>query len=130
MSKRVLMDHNNDILEREGLRRNPCSVPEGYFDSLQERLGAIPRQAGARNRILPALACAAGVAAVLAACVVLLHRPGPAAGGEDAISYEQLAYADLIPHTDPYIYYAESQGESDDPSEEEMLDYLLQNQNY
>ena len=121
LSKTVLMDKKRDILEREDLHRNPYSVPEGYFDQLQQRLGAIPRQAAAernasaffsagfesasvhatRTRILPALAWAAGVAAMLAAGVFLFrgsgYDPEGGTGMSEVVSFEQLAYADLIP---------------------------------
>ena len=44
------MDKKRDILEREDLRRNPYSVPEGYFDRLQDRLKAIPSQQAEASR--------------------------------------------------------------------------------
>lgn len=99
------MDRNKDILARKDLRKQPYAVPDGYFDALQERLGAIPRQeVKPRTRIRPVLAFATGIAAALAAVLLLVSRPGPAPESEP-VSYEQYAYADLIPHTDPYIYY-------------------------
>jgi hypothetical protein len=138
------MDKKMEILDREDLRRNPYTVPEGYFDRLQERLSAIPRQGAVRRndvarpqlaatqetRFRPALTWALSLAAVLAACFVLIHPLGPKAdAGEDFYSYEQFAYADLIPHTDPYIYYSEEESQTaSDPEEEEIMDYLLQYQ--
>ena len=69
----------------------------------------------------------AGLAAALAACFILIHRPAaPAAEEEETVTYEQLAYADLIPHTDPYIYYVEESQASEDGTQEEILDYLMQ----
>ena len=157
LSKSVQMDKNRDILEREELRQRPYSVPDGYFDALQTRLEAIPREAAAaekgfRNRFLPAMAWAAGVAALLAVGVWVWRGsltpvdPAELAGlatGDTVVSvvpadpnslgetpsYEQMAYADLIPRTDPYIYFAEEAEQPADPAEEEMMDYLLQNQN-
>ena len=131
------MDQKLDILERKELRRNPYTVPEGYFDRLQERLsaiplqerlGAIPRQeATPRTRIRPVLAFATGIAAALAAVLLLVSRPGALPDDTaDFGSYEQFAYADLIPHTDPYIYYEVETTPETDPAEEEMLDYLMQ----
>ena len=138
------MEKKMDILDREELRRNPYSVPEGYFDRLQERLAAIPRQANTpatvtapvkafaaapakAARIRPVFATLAGLAAALAACFILIHRPAaPAAEEEETVTYEQLAYADLIPHTDPYIYYVEESQASEDGTQEEILDYLMQ----
>lgn len=140
------MEKKLEILEREDLRRNPYTVPEGYFDQLQERLGAIPRQGAVRRndearpqmtvaqgddrtRIRPAFAWALSLAAALAACFVLIHPAGPKPeDGQDSFSYEQFAYADLIPHTDPYIYYEEESQADPDPEEEEMIDYLMQYQ--
>ena len=138
------MDKKMEILDREDLRRNPYTVPEGYFDRLQERLSAIPRQGAVRRndvarpqlaatqetRFRPALTWALSLAAVLAACFVLIHPFGPKAdAGEDFYSYEQFAYADLIPRTDPYIYYSEEESQTpSDPEEEEIMDYLLQYQ--
>ena len=131
------MDQKLDILERKELRRNPYTVPEGYFDRLQERLsaiplqerlGALPRQeATPRTRIRPVLAFATGIAAALAAVLLLVSRPGALPDDTaDFGSYEQFAYADLIPHTDPYIYYEVETTPETDPAEEEMLDYLMQ----
>jgi hypothetical protein len=147
------MDQKRNILEREDLRRNPYSVPEGYFESLQKRLESIPFQAearrddlaasfaarehspadAARTRIRPALVWAVGIAAALAVGV-FVFRGGAGVVSDpvmpEPLSYEQLAYADLIPHTDPYIYYEEESQTPSDQAQEEMIDYLLQYQNY
>ena len=149
------MDQKLDILERKDLRRNPYTVPEGYFDRLQKRLSAIPQQenlrdvpwqellsatplqerlcaiprqeATPRTRIRPVLAFATGIAAALAAVLLLVSRPGALPDDTaDFGSYEQFAYADLIPHTDPYIYSEVETAPEPDPAEEEMLDYLMQ----
>ena len=136
------MEKKMDILDREELRGNPYSVPEGYFDRLQERLAAIPRQgevenapavesfpvaasAGRGARIRPVFATLAGLAAALAACFVLINRPA-APAAEETVTYEQIAYADLIPHTEPYIYFVEESETSEDGMQEEILDYLMQ----
>ena len=132
------MDKKQNILEREDLRRSPYSVPEGYFGQLQERLRAIPsRQAGqaqsghGRNRIRPAMGWAAGIAAALALGVFAFRvSEGEVPGVSEVPTYEQYAIADLIPRTDPYIYYEEESQATADPAEEEMIDYLLQYQNY
>lgn len=147
------MDQKRDILERKDLRRNPYSVPEGYFDRLQQRLERIPRQAevrpnelaanltasehspaeASRTRIRPVLAWAMGIAAALAVGV-FVFRGGDGVSIDsvmpEEISYEQLAYADLIPYTDPYCYYGEEPQAPSDKAEEEMIDYLMQYQNY
>ena len=151
------MDKKRDILEREDLRRNPYSVPEGYFDRLQDRLKAIPSQQAEASRkelfqqvdaafqavpsagqsenrswIRPVMGWAVGIAAALAVGVFVFRGGSPAGNpvAAESVSYEQFAYADLIPRTDPYIYFAESEETQADPAEEEMIDYLMQYQNY
>lgn len=132
------MDKKKDILERKDLRRNPYSVPEAYFDQLQERLGAIPRQEAlsrredSRTRIRPVLAWTAGIAAMLAVGLWVFQGSGttPEPVSPEVLSYEQFAIADLIPHTEPYIFYEEDSQTPTDPAQEEMIDYLLQYQNY
>jgi hypothetical protein len=102
------MDKKMEILEREDLRRRPYSVPEGYFDQLQERLNAIPRSVEAapaagqsRKHLFPALILSVGLAAALVLGVFLFRgseTPVPSPLME-IDSYEQFAYADLIPRT-------------------------------
>ena len=125
------MDKKRNILEREELRQRPYSVPDGYFDALQTRLSVIPqREVASRTWMRPVFAFATGIAAVLVACVILFHPSGESPDAmTDIVSYEQMAYADLIPRTDPYIYYGDETEQPADPTEEEMMDYLLQNQN-
>ncbi len=127
------MDKKMEILEREDLRRRPYSVPEGYFDQLQERLNAIPRSVEAapaagqsRKHLFPALILSVGLAAALVLGVFLFRgseTPVPSPLME-IDSYEQFAYADLIPRTEPYIYYEEPA--APDEENEEMIDYLMQ----
>ncbi|MBR1575560.1 MAG: hypothetical protein IJ654_03820 [Bacteroidales bacterium] len=147
------MDKKQDILDREDLRRSPYSVPEGYFAQLQERLRAIPSQqaevtcrsvslkqqhpeqsGSSRSRIRSAMSWAVGVAAALALGVFAFRggdRGDAMPGVSEVPSYEQYAYADLIPYTEPYLYYSEEEAPAAaDPAEEEMIDYLMQYQNY
>ena len=137
------MDKKRDILEQEALRKRPFTVPEGYFDALQERLGAIPREAAAseparlkdsaeKRWIRPAMVWAAGIAALLAVGVWVFSGSGAPADPSalEVLSYEEMAYSDLIPRTDPYIYYADEAEQPEDTEREEIIDYLLQNKNY
>ena len=138
------MEKNRDILEREDLKRRPYTVPEGYFNQLQERLGAIPRESAPdagmqrpsegteRRWIRPAMVWAAGIAALLAVGVWVFSGSGAPADPSalEVLSYEEMAYSDLIPRTDPYIYYADEAEQPEDTEREEIIDYLLQNKNY
>ena len=137
------MEQNRDILEREDLKRRPFTVPQGYFEQLQERLGAIPRESaplqedagmqlfsesGQRRWIRPAMVWATGVAALLAVGVWVFNGSGGKAdpSAVEIVTYEQMASSDLIPRTDPYIYYSDETEQAVDPEQEEMIAYLLQ----
>ena len=132
------MEKNRDILEREDFKRRPFTVPEGYFNQLQERLGAIPRESAPdagmhsegieRRWIRPAMVWATGVAALLAVGVWVFNGSGGKAdpSAVEIVTYEQMASSDLIPRTDPYIYYSDETEQAVDPEQEEMIAYLLQ----
>lgn len=97
-----------NILEDKELRRRTSSVPEGYFESLQDRLSKIPEmqvdsRPGLWDKMKPAMALAASfVAALIIGGLILTKTAGPRI---ESVSYEQLASADLIPHTEPEIYF-------------------------
>lgn len=126
------MKQNKDILDREELRKRPYSVPSDYFEGLQSRLMAIPQEQGLPQqeevrkpavwmRIRPYVSLAASFALVLAIGTLALRRP--ASDMEDS-TYEQLLFADMIPHVDPYSFYGDDQ-EDTELSSEELLDYLV-----
>ena len=113
-------------------------MPQGYLDQLQERLGAIPRETAPeaglhsegteRRWIRPAMVWATGVAALLAVGVWVFNGTGGKAdpSAVEIVTYEQMASSDLIPRTDPYIYYSDETEQAVDPEQEEMIAYLLQ----
>ena len=69
-------------------KRNPTSVPDGYFASLQERLLAIPAQkAGPRFRVAPYLAFAASLVALAVIGNFILRRSDPGLSDDDIRSY-------------------------------------------
>lgn len=129
------MKEVKDILENEALRKRPCSVPSDYFEGLQSRLMAIPqdhplhqeaRRSGLWMRIMPYAALAASFAVILAVGSLVLHRQSEDAGD---YTYEQLLYADMIPHVDPYSHYGDCQEEPELTSDE-LLDYLVSSNVY
>ena len=108
-------------------RREGLQVPEGYFDSLKTRLAAIPsaeataaeapRRSFLGSLRSPARVLVPGFAAVAAAVAILLAvlLPTRSSDGilqEDAAAYESYVVADLIPRTDPWMFF------DDDPSVE------------
>lgn len=119
-----MMNKETDILAELGKSRAGHSVPEGYFDKLQERLSAIPAQHPARRRIPYVLPAAIGAAAAMVVGAFLMTRGSSSDGIEEIISYEQYASADLIPHTDPYIYFADDIKQTSRLSEEEIAEYI------
>ena len=69
-------------------RRNPTSVPDGYFASLQERLLAIPAQKAApRFRVAPYLAFAASLAVLAVIGNFILRRTSSGLSDEDIRNY-------------------------------------------
>lgn len=114
------MNDKKDILEREEFRsRSAQQVPEGYFENLQERLMRIPSaKRQGHSYIWYALA---GAAAALAIALMVM-RPSFQPASDDSfavVSYEQFAYADLIPLTDPDLSYAMQEDSDDFDNEDE-----------
>ena len=69
-------------------RRNPTSVPDGYFASLQERLLAIPAQESKpRFRAAPYLAFAAAMAALLLIGNLTIREPESGLNDDDIRNY-------------------------------------------
>ena len=72
-------------------KRNPISVPDGYFQSLEQRLQQIPAQEAAPrgvHRLAPYLAYAASLAALVAVGTLIFREPAaPEDNGWDYVSY-------------------------------------------
>ncbi len=106
------------------------SVPEGYFDKLQERLERIPSaqnggQASSRwNGIKPYFALAAAFAMILTAGTAVLKLTAGKMIDSRMSDYEQIRMADLIPVTEPYLVYLKSDGDSE-ISEDDIEAYLI-----
>ena len=96
--------------------RMPYKVPEGYFSGMEDRLSRIPEERGSwRRTFVPYLTVAVALAALAVAAFVFTGRQSDQ--DEDMLIYEQYVYADLIPHTDPFL--EEVSGDTD-------YDYLTQ----
>lgn len=108
--------------------RQHIRVPEGYFDDLQARLSAIPSSQHAAvvrpwySRLAPYAAMAACMAAMVIAGNFILRRTAPSGPAYD--EYETMLSSELIPNTDPYAIYHDS----DDVYEvslEDVAEYLI-----
>jgi len=99
------MSQNNKIsINGQEVSSRPYEVPQGYFENLRTRLSAIPQAqpavpetSGNRKRLpiwRPALAFAACAAAVVAFAMLFFNRSD---NYDEALTYEQALYADLIP---------------------------------
>lgn len=104
--------------------KKPYSVPDGYFEDLQMRLNEIPQQqeearapAGI-GRLAPYLALAACFLFVYVLGGLFIKKPV----GVDAVDYEQMRYADIIPYNEVFL---NSEDLSDAVSEEDLIEYLI-----
>ena len=114
--------------------RNMYNVPEGYFEGLKARLGAIPashpsvpvRRHTVWTAIRPFAALAACLALLLTAGAIFLDR-NTYNEGTNVNIYEQMMYSDMIPDTDPDLIISplSEEEESDDLSDEDIIDYLI-----
>ncbi len=106
------------------------SVPEGYFDELQERLERIPTaqndgQTYSRwSRVKPYLALAAAFTMILTVGTAVLKITAEKVVDSKISEYEQIQMADLIPVTEPYLVYLKGDNESD-ISEADIAAYLI-----
>lgn len=111
-------------------RKSDISTPEGYFEDLQERLSAIPRQQEVSKpstvirRFTPYLAYAASLLILVSVGTFVLRKATPAPQVEQVQEdpyWDYYAY--LSDALDPDGYYEFT--EVDDLSNEDIVNYLL-----
>lgn len=86
----------------------PYSVPEGYMQSMQQRLEAIPDRAKGSSswqKISPYLALAAVFAAAFVIGGTLLKRTIPSSSSEEIAAYFMDSDLTLAQLEDAYFYY-------------------------
>lgn len=99
-------------LEMESYDKKPYSVPDGYFRQLEERLMHIPEEnaidAGLKGAAWQSCRKYLAAAAVIAAVVVTgLTMSRNIDSEAEPLSGESLWMSDLVPVTDPYMFYGE-----------------------
>lgn len=113
------------------LKNRPYSVPDGYFDDLQSKLSEIPhmpgRKASGWQMVQPYLALVICFCSILVLGKLIMNKAGSLPEASDSI-YEQLIYADMIPHAEPdAIFYTEqSAAGSDYIAEDDVIAYLIE----
>ena len=108
-------------------QKNNYTVPEGYFEGLEERLSRIPRASAPAEitpwgKVRPYLTLAAAFAALVVSGTAILRntvRPADGMSEEDL-----LGYVGLIPATDPYLLFEEEWSEA--YSDEDIVNYLIE----
>ena len=89
-------------------KQMPYSVPEGYMQSMQQRLEAIPDRAKGSSswqKISPYLALAAVFAAAFVIGGTLLKRTIPSSSSEEIAAYFMDSDLTLAQLEDAYFYY-------------------------
>lgn len=103
----------------------PYVVPEGYFSELEERLGAIPRRNVAVSRfdkLKPYVALAAAFLIIVTCGTALLRFTSGHAVDSNLSMFDEIALADLIPVTDPYMIYTAKENETQDAFASYLID--------
>lgn len=133
MSKQTNMVREKDILH--GLcKADTCSVPDGYFASLQARLVSIPNEQGGKSprngAIAASLAIAASMAAIAFGGSLFLGKNASTVAEadeqfvEDGSLYEQMLFADALPMTYSLIDFYEDAADEADATLDEYYDYI------
>ena len=129
------MNEQNDYLSKPASGENPFKLPEGYFDSLEDRMLARiaeeqqePRQHPVWRILKPALALAATFALIFGmgyGVLSLTHTLDRGAGTLDASAYASVEEEMISPVS--LINYYQTAGpeeEDDEIGEETLVDYL------
>lgn len=115
------------MLENHNILKEIYDVPEGYFNSLRERLESIPsmsrQTAGQLRRMKPYLALAACfIAAALVGNAILRVTLQNSASRD---FYDEMTLADLIPVTQPDEVFMTAAPEPETISEDDVISYLI-----
>ncbi len=134
------------MTETKNIKSFPYQVPEGYFDKLQNRLSAIPRNSANTIECVPAeddksagkamaisvwiefkpyitLAACFAIAVTIGSFIVSKTESKASPQG----SYENILYADMIPVTDPYMIYGDSgtTANKNEITDDDIENYLI-----
>ena len=125
-----MTENEKDILQDIKLKKNPYSVPEGYFDALktQARKYAEPTKI-VRVNFWTRLAPYAGIAAMFLFVLVLgkvfVNNSQDDLTAEQTESYEDFLVFSDISSDIPMQYLAEEVGSEDAIDYEDIIEYLI-----
>ncbi len=123
------MFEKDDILQREELKKAPLSVPEGYFDSLPEkvmqRIAAGDKQPARRVHLAKWWIAAAAACAVAVAALAIRLSTVPTT---EQTAYEDDAeYIELMDIDERSLAEYGSEEEQDAISQDAIIEYLAYN---
>ncbi len=123
------MVEKDDILQREDLKKAPLSVPEGYFDSLPEkvmqRIAAGDKQPARRVHLAKWWIAAAAACAVAVAALAIRLSTVPTT---EQTAYEDDAeYIELMDIDERSLAEYGSEEEQDAISQDAIIEYLAYN---
>lgn len=116
------MRNDKDILGRPELRKNPYTVPDGYFNSVKESIRITDRNHHSRRRhgtglYIPAIA--ASLALLLLAGIGVLSKQ------EAKIEYDSIDLLVFSDISEESYYDLQAMSEPEELSEEEIIEYLI-----
>ena len=117
-----------DILKdsADKLKKMPYDVPKGYFDMLGNNLEKIaaPQKKSAYKKFIPYAALAASFLLLVTIGTFFLKSVTPS----DTLTDEDLVvFARIIPTTDPMAIYYSQETESENLTEDDIIEYLIYN---
>ena len=125
--KQLEMKSEKDIFESIG--KPSLGVPEGYFNDLKDRLGAISHaktvEPALWMRLKPYAAMAASFVAILLIGNAVL-RGTFSNGRADDQAINEATYAEMISLTHPEAVYQVLEYGHDDLSDEDIINYLIE----
>ena len=128
------MDNKSDILQREEFKKPAYTVPEGYFDTLSERViqrvASDGKQHAGRTVRLNRWWMVAAAACVAAAVVFAIRVSTPQQGEMTAMEEDDSileTYPDLMDLSAQTLAEMDDAEETDDISQDAIIEYLAYN---
>ncbi len=128
------MDNKSDILQREELKKPAYTVPDGYFDTLSERVmqrvASGGKQHVGRTVRLNRWWMVAAAACVAAVVLFAVRFSTPQNGAMTAMEDDEIileTYPDLMDLSAQTIAEMDEEDETDDISQDAIIEYLAYN---